>query len=184
VTSGMSQVCVSTFRNHIDPEIAKADLDTMVAQAGDNPKAQQEAALLFRNFHVQRSFSRNKETGRPDWFDFTLESIGVTPAKDLMRKAVEILQTKITEFVKAPILREADGWYRVEFLGEPHTIGQLVQEMIYTEKLADFVSADHGHPLLPKLTIRFHNTTGSPEDVLEQLNKKASALCENVLQSV
>jgi DNA-directed RNA polymerase subunit L len=165
-------------------DVAKVDRDTFIAQAGDDPRAQKEAALIFNNFHIQRSFSRNKETGRPDWFDFTVESVGTTPAKDLVKKAVEILQAKMEEFVKSPILREADGWYRVELPGETYTIGQLAQEMIYMEKLAEFVSADIGHPLVPKLTVRFNNTTDGPDAVLSKLKEKASALCENVLRSV
>ncbi len=184
VSTGGSQVCISTFRNHIDPDVAKIDRDTFIAEAGDDPKAQKEAAVVFDNFHIQRSFSRNKETGRADWFDLTVESIGVTPAKDLLKKAAELYLGKIAEFVKVPVLRESDGWYRIEMPGETHTLGQLMQEIIYTEKLADFVSTDAGHPLVPKLTIRFQNTTDAPDVVLNKLKEKASALCDNVLRSV
>ena len=183
-TTGASQVCVSTFKNHIDPDIAQKDRDTFVAQAGDNIMAQREAGRVFDTFHIQRSFRRNKETGRPDWFDFTVESIGVTPAKDLMRAAVAVLQSKIAEVGKAPILREAEGHYRVEIPGETFTIGNLVQEMIYLANTTEFVSADIGHPLIPKLAIRFHTTTTAPEEVIARCIKEASALCENVLGSV
>jgi DNA-directed RNA polymerase subunit L len=182
--SGSSQVCVSTFKNHIDPDVAKADRDTFVAQAGDNVIAQREAARVFDTFHIQRSFHRNKETGRPDWFDFTVESIGVTAAKDLMRTAVTVLQSKITEVGKAPILREEEGWYRVEVPGETFTIGNLAQEMIYLANTTEFVSADVGHPLIPKLAIRFHSKTTGADEVIARFIKEASALCENVLGSV
>lgn len=184
LSSGTSQVCVSTFKNHIDPDIARADKDTFVSQAGDNPAAQREAARVFDTFHIQRSFHRNKETGRPDWFDFAVESIGVTPAKDLMRTAVTVLQAKIAEVGKAAILREDEGWYRVEIPGETSTIGNLAQEMIYLANTTEFVSADVGHPLIPKLAIRFHTKTSGAEDVIARFVKEASALCENVLGSV
>jgi DNA-directed RNA polymerase subunit L len=182
-TSGSSQVCVSTFKNHIDPDIAKADRDTFVARAGDDPAAQREAARMFDTFHIQRSFHRN-EAGRPDWFDFTVESIGVTPAKDLMRTAVAVLQSKITEFGKAPILREKEGHYRVEVPGETFTIGYLAQEMMYLAGTTEFVSVDVGHPLIPKLAIRFHSKTTGADEVIARFIKEASALCENVLGSV
>lgn len=183
-TTKASQVCVSTFKNHIDPDIAKVDRDTYIAQAGDDPVAQREAARVFDTFHIQRSFHRNKETGRPDWFDFTVESIGVTPARDLMRKAVEVLQEKITEFMKLPVMREEEGWYRVEVPGETHTMGTLIQEIIYLANITEFVSMDIGHPLVPKLVIRFYTKTSGPEAVLERFQKEASALCENVLNTV
>lgn len=179
-----SQVCVSTFKNHIDPDVTKADRDTFVSQAGDDIMAQREAARIFDTFHVQRCFHRNKETGRPDWFDLTVESIGVSPARDLVKKAAEVLQEKITEFVKLPILREEEGWYRVEVPGETHTLGALVQEMIYLANTTEFVSADIGHPLVPKLVIRFNTKTSGPEDVIQQFSTEASALCDNVLNTV
>jgi DNA-directed RNA polymerase subunit L len=178
-----SQVCVSTFKNHIDPDRAKIDRDTFVAQAGDDPVTQREAAQTFDSFHIQRSFHRNKE-GRPDWFDLAIESIGVSPAMDLLKKAVEIYQEKINEFAKIPVLREEEGWYRMEVPGETHTLGALVQEIVYLSQLTEFVSADIGHPLVPMLVIRFNTKTSTPDAVVEYFQKQASSLCENVLKSV
>ena len=178
-----SQVCVSTFKNHIDPDRAKIDRDTFVAQAGDDPVTQREAAQTFDSFHIQRSFHRNKE-GRPDWFDLALESIGVSPAMDLLKKAVEVYQEKINEFAKIPVLREEEGWYRMEVPGETHTLGALIQEIVYLSQLTEFVSADIGHPLVPMLVIRFNTKTSTPEAVVEYFQKQASSLCENVLKSV
>lgn len=179
-----SQVCVATYKNHIDPDVAKVDRDTFVSQAGDDVAAQREAARIFDTFHIQRSFRRNKETGRPDWFDLTVESIGTTPARDLVKKAAEVLQEKIAEFAKLPILREDEGWFRVEVPGETHTLGALVQEMVYLANTTEFVSMDIGHPLVPKLIIRFNSKTGNPEDVIKRFQTEASALCENVLSTV
>jgi DNA-directed RNA polymerase subunit L len=178
-----SQVCVSTFKNHIDPDRAKIDRDTFVAQAGDDPVTQREAAQTFDSFHIQRSFHRNKE-GRPDWFDLAIESIGVSPAMDLLKKAVEIYQEKINEFAKIQVLREEEGWYRMEVPGETHTLGALVQEIVYLSQLTEFVSADIGHPLVPMLVIRFNTKTSTPDAVVEYFQKQASSLCENVLKSV
>lgn len=178
-----SQVCVSTFKNHIDPDIAKIDRDSFVAQAGDDPVAQREAAQMFDSFHIQRSFHRNKE-GRPDWFDLSVESIGITPAMDLFKKAVEVFQEKINEFAKIPVLREEEGWFRMEVPNETHTLGALVQEVLYLSQLTEFVSADIGHPLVPMLVVRFNTKTSAPEAVVEYFHKQASSLCENVLKSV
>lgn len=182
--TGMSHVCVSAFRNHIDPDVAKMDRDTMIAQAGDDPNAQREAARLFDTFHIQRSFSRDKETGRPNWFDISVESIGVLQAKDLVKRSCEVLKTKIEDWTKTPILREADGFYRMETEGETFTLGQLLQEVIYLGGLVDFVSRDIGHPLTPKLILRFRTKTVAPEAVVERAKTEALTLCENVLKSV
>jgi DNA-directed RNA polymerase subunit L len=182
--TGNSHVCVSTFKNHIDEDVAKVDRDTFVSRVGEDPKARAEAAQVFDAFHIQRSFHRNKDTGRPDWFDFTVESIGVLPAKDLMRRAATILKDKVTEWVKTPVQREGDGWFRMEMEGETYTLGQLLQELIYTAGLVEFVSRDIGHPLIPKLVIRFKTKTVQPEAVIERAKTEALTLCENVLGSV
>lgn len=179
--TGSSHVCVSTFRNHIDPDVAAADRDTFVAQAGDDEALRREAARVFDAFHIQRSFHRNKETGRPDWFDLTIESIGALDARDLLKRAAAILKNKIAEWVKTPIQREADGWYRMETEGETYTLGQLVQEVMYLGGLVEFVSRDIGHPLTPKLVVRFQSKTAQPEAVIEKCRADAIALCENVL---
>ena len=179
-----SQVCVSTFKNHIDPDVAKIDRDTFVARAGEDQAMRREAAQVFDSFHIQRSFHRNKETGRPDWFDLTVESIGVVLARDLVKKAAEVLREKILEFGKLPILREEEGWYRVEVPGETHTLGALVQEIVYLSNVTEYVSMDIGHPLIPKLVIRFNTKTGGPETVMERIQTEASSLCENVLSTV
>lgn len=179
--TGRSHVCVSTFRNHIDPEVAAVDRDTFILQSGDEETVRKEAGRVFDAFHSQRSFHRNKETGRPDWFDLTIESNGALTARDLLTRAATILKDKITEWVKTPVLREADGWYRMETDGETYTLGQLLQEVMYTAGLVEFVSRDIGHPLTPKLTIRFQTTTSQPEAVIERARADAIALCENVL---
>jgi DNA-directed RNA polymerase subunit L len=182
--TGGSHVCVATFQNHIDPEVAAVDRATMVAEAGDDPAAQREAGLSFDAFHIQRSFSRDKVTGRPDWFDFTVESIGVLKAKDLVRRACEVLKSKIIEWVKTPVLREADNAYRMETEGETFTLGQLLQELMYTGGLVESVSRDIGHPLVPVLTIRFRTKTVQPEAVVDKAKTEALMLCENVLKSL
>lgn len=56
--------------------------------------------------------------------------------------------------------------------------------MIYIANTTEFVSADIGHPLVPKLVIRFYTKTSSPETVIENFQKEASSLCENVLSTV
>lgn len=173
-TKGASQVCVSTFSNHIDEKQRQLDRDTWIAE-GNDPD-------VFDNLHYQRSYARDNQ-GRPYWFDFTVESIGVTKASDLVKRAVEVLQAKVKEFAELPIQREEPNWYRMEMPGETFTIGQLVQEIIYGTQLTEFVSRDTGHPLIPRLTIRF-NTKIEPEKVVARFKAEADTLCENVLETV
>ena len=169
-----SHVCVSTFRNHCDPEKLKIQRGLWVEQ-GRDPRE-------FDSFYFQKFYERD-ENDRPYWFDFTVESVGVLPAKDLFTMAVQVLKAKLVEFLKLPVQREEPGWYRVEADGESFTLGHLVQDLLYRDKNVDFVSRDIGHPLLPKLIVRF-STKQQPEKILETFKREALELCENVLRSV
>jgi len=171
---GRSQVCVSTFRNHTEPETLRVQRGLWIDN-GQDPRE-------FDSFTYQKFYERD-EAGRPYWFDLAVESIGVLPAKDILKQSVETLKEKLMEFMKAPVQREEPGWYRVEMEGETFTLGHLLQELLYRDKNVEYVSRDIGHPLLPKLTVRF-STKQQPEQILETLKRGALELCENVLRSV
>jgi DNA-directed RNA polymerase subunit L len=178
---GTSQVCVATFRNHIDQELAKLDKDTYVASAGDDDTERAMLAKVFDNYEIQRSYARDDE-GRPYWFDFALESIGVTPAKDLLKQAATIFKKKIETWCENPIQREEGDWYSIETEEEGHTIGALAQILIYNQKV-NYVSYRIVHPLLPKMIVRFSSKI-APEKVIEKFKTEAVALCESILKSV
>jgi DNA-directed RNA polymerase subunit L len=181
-TKSSSQVCVATFKNHVDPELAKLDKDSYVAVAGDDEVLRAERAKIFDNYEIQRSYSRD-ENGRPNWFDLAVESIGVIPAKELVKQAATIYKKKIEDWCKNPILREEDGWFSVETEEEGHTMGALAQILLYNAALVDFVSYRIVHPLLPKMIVRFSSKV-DPEKVIERFKTEAVALCESILKSV
>jgi len=175
--TGSSQVCVATFKNHIDPERAKLDRDTYLM-----PEKGNQDPRIFDNHLIQRSFEQD-ERGRPTRFDFTIESIGVVPARDLLKTALDVYSRKVTEFLKEPIAKTDDGMHVIESLAEGHTLGCLAQALILESGLVDFVSYDPGHPLVPKLTLRFR-TKVKAETVLERFRTDAMALFESILKSV
>jgi DNA-directed RNA polymerase subunit L len=180
-TKGASQVCVATFKNHIDLDMAKLDKDSYVALAGDDEEDRENRKKIFDGYEIQRSYARDDE-GRPYWFDFAIESIGVVPAKDLLKQAAQIYKKKIEDWCENPILREEGDWYSVETEEEGHTIGALAQILIYNQKV-NFVSYRIVHPLLPKMIVRFCSKT-DPAKVIEKFKTEAVALCESILKSV
>lgn len=183
VPAGVSQVCVSTYKLHIDETLAKRDRDSYTKKAPNDERSQKMAEKEFDNLIVQRSYSRDPTTERPNWFDFVVESIGVMKAKDLVKNAMDIYKTKIEEFTKVDIQREEDNWYRMEVDNETFTLGALIQEILYNSKLVDYVSYNIGHPLRPRLVLRF-KTASQPEAIVEKFKTEALLLCENVLKSL
>jgi DNA-directed RNA polymerase subunit L len=180
-TKGTSQVCVATFKNHVDEKLAELYKERFVGSAGDDESERAMLAKIFDNYEIQRSYARDDE-GRPYWFDFALESIGVTPAKDLLKQAATIFKKKIETWCENPIQREEGDWYSIETEEEGHTIGALAQILIYNQKV-NYVSYRIVHPLLPKMIVRF-STKIAPEKVIEKFKTEAVALCESILKSV
>jgi DNA-directed RNA polymerase subunit L len=175
--TGASQVSVSTFRNHIDEIRSKVARDSFIL------KNEGEDVRIFDNHLIQRSYAVD-EKERPNHFDFTVESIGVRTARDLLHTAAEILKKKFIEFTKLPISKDETGAYVIETTTEGHTVGALAQAILYDEPaLVDYVSYRIDHPLTAKLILQFRTKT-KPEAVLERLQLQAVALCETVLRTV
>jgi DNA-directed RNA polymerase subunit L len=178
-SQGVSQVCVSTTQWHIDPERAKEDRKKFV-EAGGDPS-------LFDNFEIQKSFSRDEQTGRPNWFDLKIESVGVLTGKEIVKYAVEVLRSKIQAYMKEAtesITREKEeGTYSISLEQGGHTVGALVQEVIYGDLNVDFVSYDIPHPLRNTMVLRFH-TKRAPESILKAANETIEEYCRLVEKAV
>lgn len=170
----VSQVCLSTTGWHIDEELAKIDKKNFV-EAGGDPRE-------FDNIKIQRSFSRD-ERGRPNWFDMKVESIGVLKSIDIVKTAIKVLELQVDSYMKEAvnsIRREQDeGSYSISVEQGGHTIGALLQEVIYSDKNVEFVSYDIVHPLRKTMILRFH-TSKSPESILKTASKTIEEYCSVV----
>jgi len=177
-SQGVSQVCVSTTQWHVDPELAKEDKKKYV-EAGGNP-------VVFDNFEIQKSFSRD-EKNRPNWIDLKLESIGVLTGKEILKYAVEIIRNKIQSYMKEAleaIAREKEeGVYTISLEQGGHTVGALLQEVIYNDLNVDFVSYDIPHPLRSTMVLKFL-TKKAPESILKAANEMIEEYCKLVEKAV
>ena len=159
-TANVSQVCTATTSWKVDADLAKIDKKKYVEDGGD-PRA-------FDNFYIQRSFSRD-ERGRPNWFDLSVESVGVMKSRDIMKYAISILRKQLDDYMKDALenirREQEEGSYTITLEQGGHTIGSLLQEVIYSDQNVGFVSYDIPHPLRNTMVLRFH-TKKSPEGIL------------------
>ena len=173
-----SQVCGCSTMWHVDPEREKEDRKVYIEQGGD-PAA-------FDNFYRQHSYSRN-EKGRPDWIDMKIESVGVLSAKDILQYAVGILRTQIDNYIKEAIEkinREKEvGSYNISIEQGGHTLGALLQEVLYSDENVDFVGYDIPHPLRNLMVLRFHSKK-SPESILKTAVDALKEYCAIVEKSL
>lgn len=173
-SEGVSQVETATTSWHVDPDMAK---DQRKKYIQDHPE-DKDADRYFDNFLIQRCYSRD-DKGRPNWFNLQIKSVGVLKARELLRLAVQILKKRIDEYVTLAlknIKHEKDeGTFSVTLDIGGHTIGVLMQEVIYADEV-QFVSYDIPHPLKSEMVLRF-NTKKAPEKVLETARKTIEEYC-------
>jgi DNA-directed RNA polymerase subunit L len=169
-----SQVCTASMSFHVDPERASKDKKKYVEEGGD-PR-------VFDNFYVQKSYSID-EIGRPNWIDVTVESVGVLKPKDIMKLAVDEIKQQVDSWVTNAldkITREPEkNVYNVKLDQGGHTVGALVQEVIYHSKDVNFVSYDIPHPMKPTMIVRWCSPK-MPEDILKETQKRIHEFCEIV----
>lgn len=179
INTNSSHVCVATYMYHVNDEQAEEDKAEFVA---DN-EGWDGAARAFDNFYRQKSYYKNAK-GRPDWFDFEVESIGVIPARDLVKESITILKRLVIEWTKNDIIREKeDNAYRIQAESGGHTVGALVQAVLYESGLCSFVSYDIPHPLRTDMIVRFL-TDKKPEDIVTYVATKVSEYCDTCLSEL
>ena len=166
-----SQVCVATYMYHVDEDKAVEDKATFV----EENEGWEGAGRVFDNFYRQRSFFKNAK-GRPDWFDFEVESIGVVPARDLVKDALTLIKKNVIEWAKNDIIRKNDE-YQINAESGGHTVGALVQAVLFESGLCSFVSYDIPHPLRTDMVIRFL-TDRTPEEILSYATTKIAEYCD------
>jgi len=170
----VSQVCTATSSWHIDPELVAGARKEFVESGQD--------VRIFDNTLVQRYYSRDAR-GRPNWFDLSVESVGVLPAKDILKFAVAILKKRVDDYMTEAldsIQRETDvGTFNVSVDQGGHTIGYLMQEVIYSDSNINFVSYDIPHPLKNTMILRF-NTKKTPESILKTAAEAIKEYCSVV----
>jgi DNA-directed RNA polymerase subunit L len=170
-TKTASQVCVSTLSYHIDPVIAEEERQLFIEDGGE--------PAVFDNFYIQRCYAKD-EKGRPNWIDLNVESIGVIPAKELVRIASKILKQKISDYMEQAltnIARHKENEYSITLNMGGHTELAVLQEVLYSDMNVNFVSYDIPHPLKTDTIVRFH-TKSNPETTLKNAQQKLEEYCD------
>lgn len=178
-TMNVSQVCTATTSWKVDEELAKTDKKKFVEEGGD-PRT-------FDNFYVQKSFHRD-EKGRPNWFNLSVESVGVLQAREILKMAIPILRKNLDDFMTEAlenIQRGQDEFtITTERIGHwKHSLGYLFQEAMYSDQNVGFVAYDIPHPLRDTMLLRFY-TKKAPESVLKTARDLIEEYCSVVEKAV
>jgi DNA-directed RNA polymerase subunit L len=166
VNPASSHCCVATYSYHVDEEQAKEARETF-----------EGGPALFDNFYRQRYYHKNAK-GRPDWFDVEVESIGVIPARELVKEALQIIKRNVIEWTRNEVVREKEeNVYKIISESGGITVGALIQAILYESNLCNFVSYDRPHPLRSDIVVRFL-TESTPEAVMTFITQKITQYCD------
>ena len=142
----------------------------------------------FRNFYYQQHYSRYEDEslpnfGRPNRIGMNLESYGGLSAKDLLKYGIAVIRKIMQAYSKEAletIVRDAEeNSYRIKLNQGGHTIGAMLQEVLYGDMNVEFASYDIPHLLLPEMVIRIH-TKKTPESVLRTAFGAIEEYCSTV----
>jgi len=138
---------------------------------------------IFDNFYINKYYSID-EVGRPNWIDFSFETIGILTPLEILKYSVQILKQKIDTWIESAlqnITKEKDC-FSIRIDGG-HTIGSVLQECIYHSNNVSFVSYDIPHPLKSDMVLKFV-TTKNPEEILKDVQKSIHDYCSIVESSL
>ena len=99
--SRFSPVSCVLFTNKKDPAKAQAAFEEMVKNLPETPSAEELKVLVPKDLISKNwdSFHLD-ENGEPNMFDFTIESVGIIPPGEILKKPCKNLVKKINDFNK------------------------------------------------------------------------------------
>ena len=180
-----------TFYNQIDENINKKNLQKFIEK--NEKLSEKQATLRYNTLEYQRAFHKN-EFNEPDKFVFKLESECMLSPEEIFSQSLKYLISKIDRLInfdedKITVSNE-DNFYKIILNEETHTIGNLLQSLMYNihvrEKRSQFISFVGyfvPHPLEKRVLMKIVSTLDDTKfkDELIETFKTIKALLENVL---
>lgn len=207
-----SPVSLCAFRNVVDPRLAAEAYEALTLTAPDGHPTQVQSRAQFNTLDAHRCFVRDAH-GDPSVFDFSIESVCGLRPEYVFYKALRILSDLVSRLVAAlvalggpggpgpssatmmPVTLEAmpnsDDFYALTIAHQGHTLGNLVQGLLYEVHVRDagserltFVGYHVAHPLeqsvcmklkvVPGLSVRDF-LTEALQDIVRRLDAVALA---------
>lgn len=160
-------LCSYTFT--VDPEAAAQGLKEKISSIEDEDD-KNRAIKVFETLDKQRFYYKN-EFNEPSHFDFVIESECALTPQYLVDKAFDIMISKLANLrdegkVEIHAINEEQYLYAITINDEDHTLGNLVQVLVYdkfvrAKKDVTYVGYNMPHPLQQKvvLKVRFSKAT-------------------------
>jgi DNA-directed RNA polymerase subunit L len=175
-----STVSLCTFYNEIDENKNKIELDKYII-AHNTQLTANEAKIRYNTLEYQRAFKTNKYL-EPNEFVFKIESECKLSFDIIFKNALHILNDKIKELIqfnpdKVTLEANTDDNFTMIIVEEDHTIGNLIQSLIYNEhirtlkkKFISFIGYSVPHPLDKRVIVKMKTTKNTQMNEIEMRN--------------
>ena len=184
-----------TFSNKQDPNKVKVELEKYINEHKESDKTENlrkhfEISLADRYFYTD-------DTNNCNYFDVSVESIGIVPPEQILFNCIDILFKKLDMFknlvrkiinekhdsdiIKIEVSLENMKAYNISVQDESHTLGNLIQTyslQYFDRKKLLFMGYRNPHPL--KNMIEFKISTENHS--LEEVNTIISVTCDNIMK--
>ena len=191
--SRWSHVSLCSFINKIDEPAAQEAYKQMMKQI-DPSLTDEEKNRIINRFNCidrLRIFSKNKY-GEPSRFTFSIETVNsMVLAHELVTTAFEILIDKIKQVAspeKSEIhcLNPAEHMFMIKIRDEGHTIGNMLQSLIFNmymrdEKLIQYVGYYQPHPLENDVVIKLRHDQLDTESQIRDFLAESCRIIEQQL---
>lgn len=168
VHSRWCPVSVCTYHNILDADKVENGLEKYIKEHQSQGLSDEELRRRFKTLEMYRYFKTNKYE-EPDAFHFIVESeCGVAP-EYIVKKAIEIIIEKLKKIAvnikerNGVKIEQSQGMSYIILQGEDHTMGNLVQAMMYNlfiredaseDKQITYIGYQKPHPLEDNIIIK------------------------------
>lgn len=195
---GFSPVSQCSFMNTIDTDpVTQEQYYTEWLLAFKNGVADPSHRQEWENMSIQRCFLKDAD-GEPNSFNFTVESVGIRPVKEIVAEGIQAVIALVSEYAENPRITFTDPTSRMNgidvlFEDQDHTLGNLLQTIITDLYLSDAPSPDTHvtyvgykvpHPLHKSMTIRigFIADTADKEEVARAVVIRAATEAKAIFE--
>lgn len=183
---GFSPVACCAFMYTLDKDPVRQDAaykEWMLAFKNTTGEGVDETTLKgyrqeWENMAIQRCFITDAN-GEPSSFDFTVESVGIRPVKEIVAEGIQAVIDLVTPYTTDPqiTMSQTDGRMNgvdVIFEGQEHTLGNLLQTIISDQLDVQvlYVGYKVPHPLHHRMLLRLGFAADITGEVAETLAKE------------
>lgn len=153
-----------------------------------------QAKLKFNTIDKQRAYMKDDITGEPNHFKFKIESeCGLMPS-EIFTQAIDYISSRIDihmENKSLEIKKIDNGHYEITIPNESHTIGNLIQALVYNEFIRkqnaedlSFIGYFVTHPLENTVCMKLTSTKKTVQEVLSFFQQIALRHVKDTLENL